>query len=67
MEMKIVIAGGSGFIGQKLTSFLLKKGHEVIILTRKSNANSTKNVSFVKWLNDGDTPENRIRKYRCIY
>ncbi|MDR9796223.1 NAD-dependent epimerase/dehydratase family protein [Aeribacillus pallidus] len=34
--MKIVIAGGSGFIGQKLTKFLLNEGHKIIILTRKA-------------------------------
>ena len=33
--MKIVIAGGSGFIGQKLTELLLEEGHEIVILSRK--------------------------------
>ena len=32
--MGIVIAGGSGFVGQKLTELLLDEGHEVVILTR---------------------------------
>ena len=32
---RIVIAGGSGFLGQLLTSFFSNKGYEVTILTRK--------------------------------
>lgn len=34
--MKIVIAGGSGFIGQKLTDLLIRAGYKVIILTRRA-------------------------------
>lgn len=33
--MKIIIAGGSGFIGQYLESRFLEHGHQVFILTRK--------------------------------
>ena len=32
--MKIVIAGGSGFLGRALTAALLAGGHDVVILTR---------------------------------
>ncbi|SOC40048.1 hypothetical protein SAMN05877842_10726 [Ureibacillus acetophenoni] len=59
-EIKVVIAGGSGFIGQKLTNFLLEKGHEIIILTRKTKEHPLENVSYVEWLNDGDAPENSL-------
>jgi len=33
--MKIVVAGGSGFIGRRLTASLRYSGHEVIVLSRK--------------------------------
>jgi uncharacterized protein len=32
--VKILIAGGSGFIGRRLSASLVKDGHEVVILTR---------------------------------
>lgn len=34
--MNIVIAGGSGFIGQQLVNALLKEGHKVSVLTRSA-------------------------------
>jgi uncharacterized protein (TIGR01777 family) len=34
MKPRIVLAGGSGFIGQSLSSFLVSKDYEVIVLTR---------------------------------
>jgi uncharacterized protein (TIGR01777 family) len=32
--MKILIGGGSGFIGQRLTQYLLDQGHRIVILSR---------------------------------
>lgn len=52
--MRIVIAGGSGFVGQKLTELLLEEGYEVVILTR-SEKKSSRNISYVKWLEEGST------------
>ena len=57
--MKIVIAGGSGFIGNKLTEYLISEGHEVIILTRKERS-AAKDVSYVKWLALGAAPEKEL-------
>ena len=58
--MKIVIAGGSGFIGQKLMDLLLNAGHSIVILTRKEKKSSTK-VQYVQWLAEGAAPENEIK------
>lgn len=58
-KMKIVIAGGSGFIGQKLVDFLLSEGHEIVILTRRPKKD-TRGVTYVKWLEEGANPENEI-------
>lgn len=57
--MKIVIAGGTGFIGQKLTELLLNKGHQIVILTRKPKR-AEGNLSYIKWLEDGSIPEKEI-------
>lgn len=57
--MKIVIAGGSGFIGQKLTSALLHEEHEIIILSRTAKEGKGK-LSFVKWLHERSSPETDI-------
>ncbi|MCM3567638.1 TIGR01777 family oxidoreductase [Neobacillus mesonae] len=58
--MKIVIAGGTGFIGRKLTNFLQQEGHQIIILTRKEKE-PTENVVYVKWLKEGTSPEMEIK------
>ncbi len=57
--MKIVIAGGSGFIGKKLTDLLIAEGHEVVILTRKEKI-SSKSESYVVWLTEGAYPEKKL-------
>ncbi len=48
MYKKIVIAGGSGFIGNFLKEYFRKKAKEVIILTR-SKARTERNVHYVHW------------------
>jgi uncharacterized protein len=57
--MKIVIAGGSGFIGQKVMELLAAKGHKVVILTRKKRRPSEK-IEYVRWLEEGSAPEKEI-------
>ncbi len=51
MVMKILISGGTGFVGRKLVEELLKK-HELIVLTRdpvKAEKILGANISFIKW------------------
>ncbi len=57
--MKIVIAGGSGFVGQKLMAMLREQGHEIVILSRKARKAQGK-ISYVKWLSEGAAPETEI-------
>ncbi|NYF26305.1 TIGR01777 family oxidoreductase [Sporosarcina sp. JAI121] len=57
--MKVVIAGGSGFVGKRVTDILLDEGHEIIILSRKDRKEEG-NVKFVKWLQIGSNPEHEI-------
>ncbi|MEH7109954.1 TIGR01777 family oxidoreductase [Bacillus sp. JJ1764] len=57
--MRIVIAGGTGFIGEKLVKNLLKEGHHVTVLTRRGQV-SSENVAYVQWLSPNATPEKDI-------
>lgn len=52
MSRKIVIAGGSGLLGQYLTPVLQEKGYEVTILSR-GKPKIENGVSYVYW--DGET------------
>ena len=48
--MKVLIAGGSGFIGRHLSARLLQDGHEVVVLTRRQQAAaSSAGFRFTTW------------------
>ncbi len=49
MEGKIVIAGGTGLIGQSLTLFLRGKGYKVIVLTRNIPKEKVEGIEYVTW------------------
>ncbi len=52
---KIIIAGGSGFLGQSLEDFFVKRGDEVFILSRKPKANNHiywDGHNLGEWVND---------------
>lgn len=46
---KVVIAGGTGFIGTYLTKALLKTGAAVTILTRQNSPKLPSGATFVQW------------------
>ncbi len=52
--MKCVIAGGSGFLGRRLSDELIARGHQVVGLTRGA-AREDHGVRFVTW-STSDTP-----------
>jgi hypothetical protein len=48
---KIIIPGGSGFLGQSLAAYLSTEGYEIVILSRKASP-SANNISYQVW--DGE-------------
>ncbi|MBT2637549.1 TIGR01777 family oxidoreductase [Bacillus sp. ISL-41] len=57
--MKVAITGGTGLVGKALSSYLIQEGHQVYILTRNPESQSS-NPKFVQWLNPGDEPEKEL-------
>jgi uncharacterized protein len=51
--MKIVVAGGSGFLGRPLVDRLSSEGHEVIVLSRHAGAGGSGRARSVSWQPDG--------------
>ncbi|WNF35210.1 TIGR01777 family oxidoreductase [Bacillaceae bacterium IKA-2] len=49
MRKKIVLAGGSGFLGKSLANFLVNKDYQVVILSRKKPASSNPGIKYVQW------------------
>ncbi|OLS38530.1 TIGR01777 family oxidoreductase [Bacillus sp. MRMR6] len=48
MGKKIVLAGGSGFLGKALADFLVTRGYEMIILTRGKPFNDGE-IKYIQW------------------
>lgn len=54
--MKVVIAGGRGLVGSALSSRLIAKGVNVVVLTRDASGQAPDNrVRHVEWAPDGKT------------
>ena len=47
--MKIIVTGGTGFIGRALVGELVGQGHEVVVLTRQTVHPSQSSIHFVEW------------------
>lgn len=45
----ILITGGTGLVGSRLTQLLINKGYQIIILSRHPKPGSGTNPSFAKW------------------
>ncbi len=46
--MKILLTGGTGFIGTLLSKELISSGHELTIISRSGTSNE-KNIKFISW------------------
>jgi uncharacterized protein len=53
--MKIVIAGGTGFLGTALSAQLIGKGHDVLVLTRGTPPAPRPHLTFTTWAPNGQT------------
>jgi uncharacterized protein (TIGR01777 family) len=47
--MKVVIAGGTGFLGRSLARALIEDGRDVVVLTRGGPSGNVPGVRFVTW------------------
>lgn len=56
--MKIVIAGGTGFLGKKLSQYFLALGHEVIIISRNDTQYNWSSESLHSALQNSDVVVN---------
>ena len=51
--MRVVIAGGSGFLGTALAARLAKEGHSVVILSRNATPHADAHIRYAHWEPDG--------------
>jgi uncharacterized protein (TIGR01777 family) len=45
----VLITGGTGLVGKRLTNMLLAKGHEIIIMSREKKDSQQEHVSYAVW------------------
>jgi uncharacterized protein (TIGR01777 family) len=58
--MKIAIAGGTGYIGNKLTDYLLENGNKVLILSRTKKESTKSGLQYIEWMTEGAAPEREL-------
>lgn len=62
MKINVLISGGTGFIGKRLTAMLIDNNYSVSILSRSQKQNSA-DVSYYKWdVNTGFIEEEAVMK-----
>lgn len=59
MKKRIIIAGGTGFVGEAVSSYFLNKNYELVVLTRGSTK-SKNGIDFQHW--DGKTMDEWVKK-----
>jgi len=47
-DKKIVITGGTGFLGEYLTSYFIKEGYHIYIISRSKKAN-LEHITYLQW------------------
>ena len=47
--MRVIVTGGTGFIGKALCALLVQKGYEVVVLSRSAGKMKTDGTTTVKW------------------
>ena len=65
----VLISGGTGMVGRQLTKHLLKKGYQVIILTRKIPflKDASPNISYALWnVADQTIDSEAVQKASCL-
>lgn len=66
MKKNVLISGGTGFIGKRLTDLLIQNGYSVSILSRSERRNMA-DVFYYKWdVSKGFIEEEAVLKADCI-
>lgn len=58
--MKILLSGGTGFVGKALAKLLIDRGHEVMVVTRGSSKQEN-GITYIHWLEDSKSEINYFR------
>lgn len=65
---KILIAGGTGFVGKALIKHLINCGYIVNVLTRRNSIDTTENIQYFKWdIENGFIDEKAFEGVTKIY